>query len=129
VGRKIIITGSTWVCRAGCSCDNGPDSCWILIMTIRCSQAIIHFTVELNTNVSETYSASIIRVRLNIIILHFYIKMMDLRLLALNPYSERVQKHRSYLFTRHISLLVSIVAVSLTWCNCNLHIFSVTFQV
>jgi hypothetical protein len=28
-----------------------------------------------------------------------------------------------------MSLLVTVVAVSLTHCNCNLHIFSVTFQV
>lgn len=96
---------------------------------IRYYQVIIHVTVELKTNVSEAYCASIICVRLNIIIQNSCRKMKEYWSLILVLLDERLQKDRSFLFTVHVSLLVNVVAVSLIWCNCNVHIFSVTFQI
>jgi hypothetical protein len=81
------ITKSTWECKAGCSCDNMPDSCFNHGQDIKYSQAVSHVTVELKINVSETYSASIIRVKLNIIVQYFYRKIKELRGMKLSPRS------------------------------------------
>jgi hypothetical protein len=54
---------------------------------IKYSQAIIHVTLELKTDVSEAYYAFIVRVRLNIIVQNFYKKIKELRVMKLNPCS------------------------------------------